>query len=122
MREERLHFRFAHLVRVNPLAGAIVVKPQEFLDPPSVGLDRAGSQPANLAGGFVFIEELHGFQCAPQELLGQFARSIQRIPMALRRLICGGRLVFSMHSIQRITSSADGFHRELLFMLYGTEQ
>ncbi len=85
MREEILHFRFAHLVRVDPLAGAIVVKPQEFLDPPPVGLDRAGSQPANLAGGFVLIEELHALQCAAQEFLGQFARSIQRIRMALWR-------------------------------------
>jgi hypothetical protein len=60
---------------VNPLAGTIVVKPQELLDSPAVRLDRAGGQPANLAGGFVLIEELHVLQCAAQKLLGQFARS-----------------------------------------------
>ena len=74
MRQERLDLRLAHLFRVNPLTDAIVVKPQEFLDPTPVRLDRARGQPPHLAGGFVSIEEFHASQCAAQELLGQFTR------------------------------------------------
>jgi hypothetical protein len=69
----------------------------------AVGWDGARTQSSHFARGFVLIEE-HALQCAAQELLGRFARSIQRIPMALWKLTCGERLVFSMHSIQRITS------------------
>jgi hypothetical protein len=57
------------------LAGAIAVKPQDFLDPPPIGLDRAGGQSADLVGGCILIEELHVAQCPAQEMLGQFARS-----------------------------------------------
>jgi hypothetical protein len=51
------------------------MKPQEFLDPPPVGLNRPRGQSPHLASGFVLIEELHAIQCAAQELLGRFARS-----------------------------------------------
>ncbi len=51
------------------------MKSQELIDLPPVGLDRVGSQPADLAGTFVLIEELHAFQGAAQELPGQFAQA-----------------------------------------------
>ena len=75
------------------------------LGPPAVALGRPRGQSPHFAGGFVLIEKLHAMQCAAQELLGQFARSIQRITMALWELTCGRRLIFSMRSIQRIRSS-----------------
>lgn len=50
VREEGFHFLLPYLLGMNPLAGTIVVKPQELLHPPPVGLNRAASQTAHLAG------------------------------------------------------------------------
>jgi hypothetical protein len=55
--------------------------PQKLLDPSAVGLNHAWVQPANFAGGFVLIEELHVARCAAQELLGHFAPSNSTHPI-----------------------------------------
>ena len=39
MGEERLDFLIPHLSGMNPMAGAIVMEPQKFLDPTAVGLN-----------------------------------------------------------------------------------
>jgi hypothetical protein len=64
-----------------------------------------------LQAGFILIEELHDIQCAAQELLGQFARRNHRIPFTRLGLTGGLVAVFSVNSIQRITSSAAERHR-----------
>jgi serine/threonine-protein kinase len=46
----------------------------------SGGSGSCGGQPANLAGGFVLIEELYAAEIAAQEMLGQFTRSKETHP------------------------------------------
>jgi hypothetical protein len=71
---------------MNPLPSAIVVEPQKFLDPPPLGLDRAASQTAHLAGSYIMIEELHALPSVAQELAGQFARPNLAHPPVQTRL------------------------------------
>lgn len=80
MREEGFHVLCSHLLGRNPLASTVLVEPQNFLDPPTVGLDRAASQTAHLAGGFVPIKEPHALESVAQESRGQFARSYFTYP------------------------------------------
>jgi hypothetical protein len=75
MREEGFHFLHDHLLEKYPLASTVMVEPQNFLDPPPVGWDRAASLTAHLAGGFVRIEAPHAVQSVAQELRCQFSRS-----------------------------------------------
>ncbi len=71
------------------LTGAIAVKPQNVLDPPPLGLDRAGGRPADLVGGRIPIEQLPVAQCPAEEMLGQFARSNPTHPDASAEIDMG---------------------------------
>jgi hypothetical protein len=64
----------SHLLRMNPSACPIMVKPQELRDPAPVGRDGARSQSPYFARGFILLKELHSLQSPAQESLGHFAR------------------------------------------------
>ena len=92
MREESLHFRFA---RSGESTGRCDRGETAGIPRPTAGRSGSCGKPAGEPCSRIRTDrELHTLQCAAQELLGQFARSIQRIPMALWRLTCGGRRVF----------------------------
>lgn len=59
MGEERLDFLLPHLSGMNPMAGAIVMKPQKLLDPAAVGLNGSLGQAADFAGRPILFEEFH---------------------------------------------------------------
>jgi hypothetical protein len=63
------------ILRDNPSACPIAVKPRELLDPTSVGLNGARSESPHFAGSFVLLKMLHGLESGAQELLRQFARA-----------------------------------------------
>jgi hypothetical protein len=44
---------------MNPMAGAIVMEPQKFVDPAAVGLNGSLGQTADFTGRPVLFEELH---------------------------------------------------------------
>src|SRR5260370_30837595 len=72
---KRFHFPLTHLLRMNPSACPILVKPQELRDPAPVGQEGARSQSPYFARGFILPKELHSLHSAAQESLGQFAHA-----------------------------------------------
>jgi hypothetical protein len=103
----KLHFRFAPLVRVNPLASAVEVNSQERLHAAAVRLTRPQSQSPHLGDGFILFEELHVATFAALVLLSQFApQENSRKSSGAKRLTLAPIFVFSTHYILRIMSLA----------------
>src|SRR5260370_32381066 len=62
---KRFHYPLSHLLRMNPSADPIMLKPQELRDPAPLGRDGPRTHPPHFATGFLLLKELHSLLSAP---------------------------------------------------------